>query len=140
MTGHDLSADDAIARLTDLAQVALGHYDVAPGSVARLLDLSENATFRVDEPGRPPTILRLHRLDYHSPESVRSELSWLDALRVQAGIRTPRVLPTTDGDRLLTVTPAGGGPSRMVVRFEFLPGTEPPEHRLADSFEELGEI
>lgn len=137
---HDLSADNAVAHVTEVATAALAHYPVAPGSAVQLLDLSENATFRVDEPDGPPSVLRVHRLNYHSPEAIASELSWLAALRQQAGIRTPRVLPTADGAALATVGPPGGGPTRVVVRFEFLSGTEPPEHRLADSFEALGEV
>lgn len=139
MATHDLSAADAVTRLTGVARQALDRYDLPPGSTVTLLDLSENATFRIDQPDGPPSVLRVHRLDYHSPESVTSELAWLTALREQAGLRTPHVLPTRSGDPLALVTP-DDGPTRMVVRFEFLPGTEPPAHRLADGFEELGEI
>lgn len=140
MSTHDLSAADALTHLNGVAEQALQDYALPPGCTTTLLDLSENATYRIDEPDGPPSVLRVHRLGYHSPEAVRSELAWLQALREQAGLRTPHVLPTRTGDPLAMITPTGGGPSRMAVRFEFLPGTEPPADRLADGFEELGEI
>jgi Ser/Thr protein kinase RdoA (MazF antagonist) len=62
----------------------------------------------------------------------------MDALRAQAGIRTPRAWPAADG-RL--VVAAGG---RHCVRFEFLPGTEPAGASDAGTarqhFAELGAI
>ena len=140
-SGHDFTGADAATRLTAVARQALAHYGLSPSSEVRLLDLSENATFRVDEPDHgPPSVLRVHRLHYHSPAAIASELRWLDALRDEAAIRTPRVLPTRTGAPLAQVEPADGGPPRVVVRFEFLPGTEPDETRLGPNFDTLGEL
>ena len=53
----------------------------------------------------------------------------MDALRAEAGVRTPRVLPAADGRRVVTVAgpgrPAGDAARGHCVRFEYLPGTEP---------------
>ncbi|WP_051341397.1 phosphotransferase enzyme family protein [Pseudonocardia spinosispora] len=141
MTNHDLSEADAVARLTEVAHQALEQYDVAPGCDVSLLDLSENATFRVtDAATGTASILRVHRLGYHDHADVVSELRWLDALREEAGVRTPHVLPTVDGEPVATVVPTDGGPERMAVRFEFLSGGEPPETRRHRDFETLGEL
>lgn len=141
MTTHDLSSADAAARLTEVARQALARYDLPPDTGVELLELSENATFRVDDPATgTPSVLRVHRLNYHSPAAIRSELHWLDALRREAGVRTPRVLPTSAGEPLAVVEPRDGGPTRCVVRFEFLPGTEPPKSGLSRDFETLGEL
>ena len=145
MAIHDLSEADAVRRLTGVARRALDQYGLPADSPVELLDLSENATFRVTDPATgTPSILRVHRLDYHTPAAVDSELRWLRALRADAGIRTPAVLPTAGGEPLATVPGsaggADGGPDRMVVRFEFLPGTEPPQDRLPENFETLGEL
>ncbi|WP_051579509.1 phosphotransferase enzyme family protein [Pseudonocardia acaciae] len=134
---HDLSAADAVARLTAVARQALAGYDVTPDADVTLLELSENATFQVDDAGAR-TVLRIHRLDYHSPEAIRSELAWLSALRDQAGVRTPSVVPTRDGEPVARIEPSDDGPVRHGVMFEFLPGTEPPARRT--DFESLGEI
>ncbi len=141
--GHDLSAGgDVMDRVTACACAALRHYDCHPDASVELLNVSENATFLVADPGAGPSVLRVHRLGYHTEEEIASELAWMDALRAQAGVRTPRVLPAADGRRVVTVTEAET--ARHCVRFEFLPGTEPggePGGTLTGAhFEELGEI
>ena len=134
-------------RVAACARAALRRYDCHPDASVELLNVSENATFLVSDPGAGPSVLRVHRLGYHTEREIASELAWMDALRAEAGVRTPRVLPATDGRRVVTV-PEDGGPTRYCVRFEFLPGTEPggepagePGSQLTGRhFEELGEI
>jgi len=122
--GHDLSAGgDVIDRVTAAARAALGRYDASRDAGISLLNVSENATFLVSDPAAGPSVLRVHRLGYHSRQAIESELAWMDALRAEAGIRTPRVLPASDGSRVVTVP--SDGASRHCVRMEFLPGTEP---------------
>ncbi len=142
MQVHDLSGgDEVLARMTEVAQQALEAYDVSPDCTVSLLNVSENATFRVDDPMTGDKhILRVHRLDYHTREAIESELAWVDALRDEADIRTPHVIPTTVGERVVTVPDPGSAHPRNVVMFEFLGGHEPLEDRLVEDFEELGRI
>lgn len=142
MQVHDLSGgDEVLVRMTEVAQRALESFDVAPDSTVTLLNVSENATYRVDDPmSGDKHILRVHRLGYHTREAIESELAWLDALRVEADVRTPHVIATTAGERVVTVPDPEGGEPRNVVMFEFLSGHEPPEDRLVEDFEELGRI
>ena len=70
---------------------------------------------------------------------IASELAWMDALRAEAGVRTPRVLAATDGRRIVTVADEASGERRNCVRFEFLPGTEPVGDSV-EHFAELGEL
>ncbi len=141
MSGHDLSAEDVAARLEPVARRALAAYGIGPGAVLTLLNVSENATYAVDDPdsGRR-TVLRVHRHGYHDGPEIESELAWLDALRSDAGIRTPRVLASLDGRRVLALDEAGAPDPRHVVHFEWLPGSEPTpsDERFAESFELLG--
>ena len=150
--GHDLSAGgDVMDRVTACARAALRRYGGHPDASVELLNVSENATFLVSDPGAGPSVLRVHRLGYHTEQEIASELAWMDALRAEAGVRTPRVLPAADGQRVVTV-PENSSRERHCVRFEFLPGTEPgtepggelagePGSALAGAhFEELGEI
>jgi len=146
MTGHDLSAGgDVMARVLGCAQDALAAYGGHPAASVELLNVSENATFLVTDPDAGPSVLRVHRLGYHTEAEIASELAWMDALRAEAGVRTPLVLPAADGRRVVTVAERGGRAQRHCVRFEFLPGTEPggagEEPALtAAHFAELGEI
>ena len=63
----------------------------------------------------------------------------MDALRAEAGVRTPRVVPALNGDRVVTLTDGTTGEDRYCVMFEFLPGVEPLEQDV-ESFEALGEL
>jgi Ser/Thr protein kinase RdoA (MazF antagonist) len=144
--GHVLSAGgDVMERVTECAIQALQAHGCHPATTVELLNVSENATFLVKDPEAGPSVLRVHRLGYHTEQEIASELAWMDALRAEAGVRTPRVLPATDGRRLVTVAERGGPAVRHCVRFEFLPGTEPGAEPgdaglTASHFEELGEI
>jgi Ser/Thr protein kinase RdoA (MazF antagonist) len=125
-------------RVRECAQNALAAYRCHPGTTVELLAVSENATFLVTDPDAGRSVLRVHRLGYHTEAEISSELAWMDALRTQAGVRTPRVLPAADGSRIVTAAEPGGGSVRYCARFEFLPGTEPG--LTAEHFAELGEI
>jgi len=141
MSTHDLSGLDAAGWLEPVARRALGHYGVSDDATLTLLNISENATYAVDDPtsgGR--TVLRIHRHGYHDGAEIESELAWLTALRDDAGVRTPRVLPTTDGRLLLAMDQGGTTAARHVVHFEWLPGAEPADERLTESFEMLGAL
>ena len=125
----------------EIAAAAVARYDFSPDTNVELLNVSENETYRVHDPVTGTTAaLRVHRLGYHPPGAIASELAWLDALREEAGVRTPRVLPTLDGQRVITVPDPNGGPVRDCVLFEFLPGREPAEDDLITDFEPLGAL
>ncbi|MCG5218193.1 phosphotransferase [Streptosporangium sp. KLBMP 9127] len=142
MRVHDLSAGDGVmAGVAEIARRALGRYGLPDETTATLINVSENATYRVDDPtGGQRAILRVHRLGYHSARAIASELDWLEALRRDEGVRTPRVLPAADGSRAVTVAGADGGPGRTCVMFEHLPGAEPAADRLVEAFERLGAL
>ena len=107
---HDLSAGgDVMDRVRGCAQDALAAYGGHPEASLELLNVSENATFLVRDPAAGPSVLRVHRLGYHTELEIASELAWMDALRAEAGVRTPRVLPAADGRRVVTVPERGGG-------------------------------
>src|SRR5579872_1077272 len=152
--GHDLSAGgDVMDRVAACARAALRSYGGHPEASVELLNVSENATFLVSDPGAGPSVLRVHRLGYHTEAEIESELAWMDALRAEAGVRTPRVLPAPDGQRVLALPdiddapgPAGGeepgslqpGALRHCVRFEYLAGTEPADDDAAHFAEQIG--
>ncbi|SDH93036.1 Ser/Thr protein kinase RdoA involved in Cpx stress response, MazF antagonist [Sinosporangium album] len=142
MKVHDLSGGDAVlARVDGVARRALHAYGLPPTATATLINVSENATFRVDDPATGDrAVLRVHRLDYHSERAIHSELDWLTALRTDAGVRTPRVRTTLRGERVVTIADPDGPEPRRCVMFEFLPGSEPAEDGLVDHFEVLGAL
>jgi Ser/Thr protein kinase RdoA (MazF antagonist) len=128
--------------LDRIAQQALAAYDLADGAVAELVNQSENATYAVRTPdGWTAAALRVHRLDYHPDGAIRSELTWIDALRADGVVTTPAIVAACDGRRELTVAdPAGETAARSVVMFDWLPGASPDEDSLVANFAELGEL
>src|ERR1700735_3335725 len=100
---HDLSGgSEVLARITRFAGRAARAGGCGPGTTVQLINVSENATYLVQDPGEGPSILRVHRLGYHTTAEIESELAWMDALRAEAGVRTPRVLAARDGQGVVT--------------------------------------
>ena len=122
----------------EVAAAAVTRYGLPPDRRLRLINLSENATYLVED-GVRATILRVHREGYHSRAAIESELDWLAAVGAEAGVATAAVIPATDGERVVTV-PVDGR-ARHAVMFERLPGAEPAAAALGPAgFATLGAI
>ncbi len=130
-----------LAGLQDLADRSLVRWEASSGGRARLINLSENATYRVEAPGRPDTALRIHREGYSSMRAIRSELAWMTAIREETGIVTPEPITDREGRRILEgATPLLPRPRHMVL-FRWIEGREPDETEdLSAHFRELGRI
>lgn len=127
--------------LDAFAQRALALWDLPAGARARLINLSENATYLVTASDGWRSVLRVHRVGYHSRRAIESELEWMDALRSDAGVPTPPVIATRRGERIAEARPAEGEPFRHLVMFEFIEGREPQvDDDLSAPLLRLGEI
>jgi len=122
------------------AQGLAPEWGLSPRTEVSLLNISENATFRADDPEAPaPVVLRVHRPGYHSRAEIESELDWIAALRAAGVVETPRPLDCAGGGHIAAFETADG--PREVVAFEFMSGAEPsPEEGLVDGFRDLGAI
>lgn len=118
----------------EFAAAALAAYDLPGGAKARLISLSENATFLV-EADRPVGVLRIYRHAYQSVAAMRSELAWIAALRESGVVLTPGVVPTADGAALHSVQV--GNASRASVMFEFVEGSQLRDDDM-DTFRRVG--
>lgn len=128
------------ARLEAIARDALRAYPAGPEAELTLLNISENATYRVDDPASGlRTVLRVHRPGYHTLAAIESELAWVRALRQGDAVRTPAVIAADDGSDIVVGLHPDGEP-RHAVMFAWVPGTEPPQDRLVEDFTELGAI
>jgi Ser/Thr protein kinase RdoA (MazF antagonist) len=134
------SANTVVSADVHVAERALIEYDIAPESTLSLLNLSENATYAVQDGATGArSILRVHRQNYHRAHEIESELDWLDALRRDSDIKVPAILPASDGRRVVTLNV--DGTPRHVVHFELVAGIEPDEAALTvDDFHMLGSI
>lgn len=128
------------AKLHEFAKDAVAKFGYSPESKIALLNISENATFKVtDSNSGVDTILRIHRPFYHSRSAIQSELDWVQSLREVQLVRTPAILPSGSGEQVI-IAQDSTGEQRHAVMFEFMPGVEPTEDRLVEDFKTLGAI
>lgn len=120
----------------EFARAALRCYGRARDTPLRLLSLSENATYLVDD--EDPMVLRVHRPGYNDVAAIRSELRWMTALRHETSVVTPHLIITTEGDEVQPITV--DGLTLHVDAVSFIPGCTAEERPDAVGFDELGRI
>jgi len=131
-----------VAELERMVAVSLPQWSLSPRTAVSVLNLSENATFALSDPedGRE-LVLRVHRVGYSSPEEIRSELAWIEALRMEQVVETATPVAGRDGEPLQTLASLPGAPSRLAVAFARLPGAAPdPAGDAIRWFDRLGEL
>jgi Ser/Thr protein kinase RdoA (MazF antagonist) len=142
-TFDELSHERQLDCLHDLASRATGRYRL-PGDVSvTLINLSENATYRVESAGSAQKwALRVHRDGYHSRNAIASELAWLIDLRATGVVITPRPVKGMDGELIQSVGHPLMPRPRNVVLFDWEAGVEPGigDEELAGPFQSLGEV
>ena len=111
--------------IDDVAAAAVGRFGLSPAATATLCNVSENHTYRVEDPesGRRYA-LRVGRAGYRTARQIESELQWIDALREDGAVDTCVPVQAPGGERVVEVSVDGLG-ARNVVLFEWLPGAEP---------------
>lgn len=82
-------------RLYDLAHRAVALWNLDVESLEPI-KVRENAVFAIISAAKSRAVLRIHRFGYHSDDALRSEFSWMEALR-RFGINTPRPLLSRTG-------------------------------------------
>jgi Ser/Thr protein kinase RdoA (MazF antagonist) len=128
--------------IDDVAAAALDRFGLSADATATLCNVSENHTYRVDDPeSERRYALRVHRAGYRTSEQIESELQWVDALREDGAVDTCVPVPAPGGERVVTVSVDGLG-ARNVVLFDWLPGREPdPEgEAVIAGFRTLGAV
>lgn len=118
--GQPILAD---ADFLALAREAAGRFGFSPeADVTAFGALTENPTFRVQEASaRDPLALRIYRPGGRPAEEIESELSWISAVRRDAEVFTPDVVPTEDGARVVKLD---GRTPIFAAAFELIPGHE----------------
>ncbi len=125
--------------LETFSRHALTTYDLSAITALDLVNISENATFKVQCADGSRYALRIHRQGYHSTAAIQSELAWLNALRNDGIVTTASPIVASGGETLQLITHQGT--TRHVVLFEWLKGTTPEiSDDLTAHFETLGQI
>jgi Ser/Thr protein kinase RdoA (MazF antagonist) len=122
-------------QLQRIADAAVRRYALPADVSVSMINLSENATYRVEAGDGRKWALRVHREGYHSKAAIASELAWLMDLRAQGVVVTPRPVKGSDGQIIQDVS------ERHVVLSDWETGTEPGIGQdLTKPFEILGEV
>jgi Ser/Thr protein kinase RdoA (MazF antagonist) len=125
---------------TQLAEQALGLYDLPQNSRVHLVSLSENEIYKVEAPYGGGWALRLQRPGYQSYTSLVSEMAWLAALRQDGVVATPVPVAGLNGEWVQVARWSDGDP-RNVVLFEWENGGHPRiDVDLRQCFRSLGAI
>lgn len=142
MTDFDsLPHETQLELLQELASSALGAYALPAGTTARMLNLSENATYKVEAPDGRRWALRVHREGYHSRQAIASELAWEIDLRQTGVVTTPAPVKGRNGEIIQDISHPRMARPRHVVLFGWETGAEPGiGEDLSEPFEVLGEI
>jgi Ser/Thr protein kinase RdoA (MazF antagonist) len=136
-----LSYPEMLVALHELAERATAHYHLPGSLLISMVNLSENATFRVQAPDGTSWALRIHRPGYHSRLAIASELAWLQDLRSTGIVITPVPVLGRDGELIQSVCHPKMTTPRHVVLSEWETGAEPAiEQDLSAHFETLGEV
>lgn len=136
-----LPHDQQLLLLQELAEAATTRYELPGGLAVRLVNLSENATYKIEAPDGRRWALRIHRDGYHSREAIASELAWLTDLRGTGVVTTPRPVKGRDGEVIQQLGHRRMPRPRNIVLFDWETGSEPGiGEDLSAPFEVLGEV
>ena len=127
--------------LLELARAATKNYALPDHLTVEMINLSENATYKVEAPNGQRWALRIHRDGYHSKTAIASELAWLMDLRNTGVVVTPRPVKGRDGEIIQMIFHPLMLHPRHVVLSDWETGVEPGiDHDLMKPFEILGEV
>lgn len=141
MTEANTPLEELLCHLERLANAALALWDVPADATARLINVSENATYLVEACNGYKAILRVHRESYHTRRAIECELAWLDALTDAETVTTPGYYTGKDGEAIQEAIAEGLSKPRFLVLFHFVEGVAPDESGdMSDGYEELGVI
>ena len=141
MSGFHMPLAVVLPLLEKLANNAIHLWDVPAGARARLINMSENATYLVEAPGNYKSIMRVHRENYHTHRAIECELAWLDALGTEGVVATPGYYIGKNGHSIQECLVDGLPDPRLVDLFHFVEGIAPDENDdMTSGYEELGAI
>jgi len=94
-----------VGELKDVARLAAQMHGFSAAAELDLFTLTENATYRVTEPGHTTVVIRVYRPAGRPAVEGQSELAWMQALRNDLGAVVPDILTGLDGSQLVEVVP-----------------------------------
>ncbi len=141
MAFNDMPLEALLEHLQRLANDSLCLWDMPDNASARLINVSENATYLVEADDGYRAILRVHREEYHTRRAIECELEWIAALDEAGAVAVPGHYLGKDGEAIQQARTEGLAEPRFMVLFHFEEGEAPDEGGdLVAGFEQLGKI
>ena len=141
MTVTGIPLATLLVQLEKLVNKSLKLWNIPEDVSAELINVSENFTYRIENPSGFKAILRVHRENYHSRHSIECELIWIDALSKSGLIETPSYFFGKDGSAIQECSIDNINGSRYLVLFHFVSGSAPEENKNLDTlYEKLGQL
>lgn len=119
---YELTPDKQALCYQQLAEKVLPEWGLQEATLS-MIKMRENAVFKVESKEKGKLVLRIHRADYHSDAALRSELQWISALS-EAGIETPAVIPSMNGDLFVKSESNLAGKPRQIDMFAWVDGEQ----------------
>lgn len=117
---EELTEQGQARRLRRLAERALADYGVGAEKM-RLEHHGHNTTYRIED-GEERYVLRISRPDWRTRRQIRSEATWLAAIRRDTELVVPEPLRNGDGDLVTTAEARGVPEARHCVLFRWVGG------------------
>lgn len=126
-----------------VAESALSYYGWQDKDEAKLIVLSENATYMVKnkESGKNDGVLRIGRPGYHTLSELNSEMKWLKQINEYTPLVVANPIKGLNGEFIQNVKGSDGEIYNCVIT-EFLAGSSPDENneeQMVKQFKYLGE-
>ncbi len=139
MVNEDLSSH--LNMLFEVATKATSFYDLPDDLKITLINLTENATYKVEAPDGQRWALRVHRRGYHARDAIASELAWQQDLRNTGVVTTPKTVTGKNSELIQDISDGKSQAPHHVVLSEWEAGLEPGiGENLIVTFQQLGEI
>lgn len=116
----ELTQPGQIRRLRGLAEAALAAYTVVPEQM-EAEHHGHNTTFRIDV-GNERFVLRINKPGWRSKRHIRSEATWLAAIRRETGLVVPEPVPNRAGELVTTAGARGVPEERHCLLFRWVKG------------------
>jgi len=140
---NELTRLGRLRRMRQLAEAVLEEYGL--GGVLKFFYSTGNTLYKVHAPyseaAQPDNdlfepgqyLLRVYQPDWQTPEAIELELTWLAAMRREAGLAVPEPIPRPDGGLLTQISIPSIPEARYCallrwVKGRLLPGHGRPEH------------
>lgn len=135
---------DRIEVFDSLARDALKKYGLEHTCRARLLQISENVTYVVEnrESLAKKGVIRISRPGYHSREELKAELLWLREIKNYTPLVVADPIRGHDGSFIQAISSHMVSSPYTCIMYEFLEGDAPNENdatQLVKQFMDLGE-